>query len=146
MRNSLLALTLVALTATGTAAAMDAEEVIKYRNSVMKAYAGHTGAASRIVRGKVDYKDQLGFHATAMRDISLLIEGLFPEDSDFGETRAKAEIWSKPEEYKQAMKDNQQAAEAFLKAVNDGTADAAGFKAVTDSCKGCHDKFRAEDD
>ncbi len=146
MKRMLLVSTLATLVMTGPVAAMDAEDIIKYRNSVMKAYAGHTGAASRIVRGKVDYVEQLAMHATAMRDISLVIDDLFPEDSDFGETRAKAEVWSKPDEYKKAMEENQQAAEAFLKAVNDGTANAETFKAVTDTCKGCHDKFRAEEE
>ena len=62
---------MVLLATTGTTWSADSEEIIKYRNSVMKAYAGHTGAASRIVRGKVDYTDQLSLHATAMRDISM---------------------------------------------------------------------------
>ncbi|HBE92226.1 MAG TPA: hypothetical protein DDW55_06745 [Gammaproteobacteria bacterium] len=139
---------MVLLATTGTTWSADSEEIIKYRNSVMKAYAGHTGAASRIVRGKVDYTDQLSLHATAMRDISMLTGDLFPADSDFGETRAKDEVWSKRDEFNEAVKENQQAAEAFLKVVNSGDAStqAESFKALTDSCKGCHDKFRSEEE
>jgi cytochrome c556 len=143
----------------GVAWSADGEEIIKYRISVMKAYAGHTGAAARIVRGKVDYTDQLPLHATAMRDISplhatamrdisMLIGDLFPEDSDFGETRAKEEVWSKRDEFNQAVKKNQETTEAFLKSVNSGDASARAesFKALTDSCKACHEKFRSEEE
>jgi cytochrome c556 len=132
----------------GVAWSADGEEIIKYRISVMKAYAGHTGAAARIVRGKVDYTDQLPLHATAMRDISMLIGDLFPEDSDFGETRAKEEVWSKRDEFNQAVKKNQETTEAFLKSVSSGDAAtrAESFKALTDSCKACHEKFRSEEE
>lgn len=131
---------------TGTTWSADSEDIIKYRNSVMKAYAGHTGAAARIVRGKVDYTEQLSLHATAMRDVSMLTGDLFPEGSDFGETRAKDEVWSKRDEFNEAVTKNQQAAEAFLKVVSEGGAAAESFKALTDTCKGCHDKFRSEEE
>ena len=148
MKMKSIALGLALLSVTSTTWSADSEEIIKYRNSVMKAYAGHTGAAARIVRGKVDYTDQLPLHATAMRDISMLIGDLFPEDSDFGETRAKDEVWSKRGEFNEAINKNQQATEAFLKVVKSGDASAQteSFKALTDSCKGCHDKFRSEEE
>ena len=82
MKIKVITLGMVLLATTGTTWSADSEDIIKYRNSVMKAYAGHTGAAARIVRGKVDYTDQLLMHATAMRDISMLVGKLFPEDSD----------------------------------------------------------------
>lgn len=148
MKIKLISLIMVLLGVTGAAWAVEGEEIIKYRISVMKAYAGHTGAAARIVRGKVDYTDQLPLHATAMRDISILAGDLFPEDSDFGETRAKEEVWSKRDEFNQAVNKNQEAAEAFLKTVNSGDASARteSFKALTDSCKACHEKFRSEEE
>lgn len=148
MKKMSIALTIVLLATAGAGWSADSEEIIKYRESVMKAYAGHTGAAARIVRGKVDYTDQLVLHATAMRDLSLLIDTLFPEGSDFGDTHAKEEVWSKREEFNQAIEKNQQAAADFFKVVSskDSAAQADAFKALTDSCKGCHDKFRAEEE
>lgn len=129
------------------ASAEDApEEIIKYRESVMKAYAGHAGAAARLVRGKVSF-DNLKLHAGAMRDLSLLVGELFPPDSDFGETRAKPEVWSKRDEFDKAVKENQAAAEAFAKAAESGDMQAAGeaFGTLSDSCKSCHESFRTEE-
>ena len=148
MKVKTIAIGLALLGSTGMAWSEDSEDIIKYRNSVMKAYAGHTGAAARIVRGKVDYTDQLLMHATAMRDISMLVGKLFPEGSDFGETRAKAEVWSKRAEFDEVTKKNQQAAEAFLQAVSSGDAEnqAKAFKELTGTCKGCHDDFRSEEE
>lgn len=146
MNKKNLVTTIVLLAVSAPAISADSEEIIKYRESVMKAYAGHTGAAARIVRGKVDYGDQLLMHATAIHEISKTIGTLFPPDSDFGETRAKDEIWSKRDEFEQAVNKNGQAAEAFLKTVKDGGDTMKAFKDLTDSCKGCHDKFRSEEE
>jgi cytochrome c556 len=128
--------------------AAESEEIIKYRNSVMEAYAGHMSAASRIVRGKVDFQDQLKLHADSMAGIANITGTLFPEDSDFGETRAKEEVWSKPKEFEQAVQENQQAVSEFNKAVASGdkAALASSFKKISDSCKSCHEKFRTEEE
>ena len=128
------------------AAEPEPEDIIKYRISVMKAYGAHMAATARTVRGKVNYQDQLKLHADSIEGISKVIAELFPEDSDFGETRAKEEVWSKPKEFAQAIKDNQQAAAAFSKTVagGDKTKLADSFKLLSDSCKSCHETFRTE--
>jgi len=147
MRAKRLLVALGLLAATVPAVGADSEDIIKYRESVMKAYAGHTGAAARIVRGKVDeYAGQLLMHATAMRDISRVIGELFPPDSDFGDTHARDEVWSKRGEFEEAVRKNEQAAEAFFRSVSEGGDSLAAFKDLTDTCKGCHDKFRSEEE
>ena len=108
--------------------AAESEDIIKYRSAVMKAYAGHMSAAARIVRGKVDFNDQLQLHADGLDGIAKTVGTLFPEDSDFGETEAKPEVWSKPKEFADAVKANQQAAAAFSKSV------AGGDKAAMRCC------------
>lgn len=126
--------------------AAEPEDIIKYRISVMEAYGAHMGAASRIVRGRVEYTDQLKLHAASINDIAGIIGKLFPEDSDFGETRAKENVWSKAKEFAQSVTDNQQAAAAFNTSVagGDKAAIEASFKKLSDSCKSCHEEFRAE--
>ena len=128
------------------AAEPEAEDIIKYRISVMESYAGHMGAAARIVRGKVNFQDQLALHASSIDGIAKTIGTLFPKDSDFGDTRAKPEVWEKPDEYKKAVKANQDAAAAFNKAAAGGDMAAIGnaFKTLSDSCKSCHEDFRTE--
>jgi hypothetical protein len=46
--------------------AADSEEIIKYRKAVMKSQAGHMGAVAKIVLGKVDFRDDLLYHARAL--------------------------------------------------------------------------------
>lgn len=137
---------LMALIAPSYAA--ESEDIIKYRISVMEAYGGHMSAASRIVRGKVDFTDQLQLHADSMKDIAGTVDKLFPEDSDFGDTRAKEEVWSKAKEFAQSTRDNQQAAADFSSSVagGDKAAIAASFKKLADSCKSCHEEFRTEEE
>ena len=63
MKLKTLAASAVLLTILAPAYAAESEDIIKYRESVMEAYGSHMSAASRIVRGKVDFQDQLALHA-----------------------------------------------------------------------------------
>jgi cytochrome c556 len=121
----------------------DSEEVIKYRQKVMKSLGAHNGAASSIIKGKVSYKNHLEMHAQAIADAASTILALFPEDSDFGETRAKPEVWGKRAEFEKAAKNGAQAAADFLKAVKSKEKDLApAYKKLGESCKECHKQFR----
>lgn len=130
------------------AVADESEDIIKYRRAVMKAIGGHMSATSLIVRGKISNKAQLRDHADGLKKLSADIPALFPEDSDFGETRAKAEVWDKPEAFKKAADEAITSIDKFLAAVDSGKQDAiaASFKGVGDGCKGCHKDFRQKDE
>jgi cytochrome c556 len=148
MKKYILTAAAVLLVGAVPSHAQEAEDIIKYRNSVMEAYAGHMGASARIVRGRVDiYKGQLKMHADSMESIAKTVGTLFPVDSDFGDTRAKAEIWEQKDEFNKAVNANENAAVEFNKAVSGGDTEAIGktFKALSDSCKSCHEKFRTEE-
>jgi cytochrome c556 len=148
-KTLLTTLVLFTLGTLSVRAESDPEQLIKYRQNVMKAAGGHAGAITAIVRGKVEYADQLLAHARALNDITQSIPSLFPEDSDFGETHAKAEVWDKPKEFEQAAEKAAQASEAFLQAVQEG-ADKKTLRArlrdVGDGCKGCHKEFREKEE
>jgi cytochrome c556 len=123
--------------------AAEPEDIIKYRQSVMKAVGGHTGAAGAIVQGKVDYKSDLVEHAHALQVLTRDIPGLFPKDSDFGETRARKDRAN----FEKHAKDAKDKAEAFAKAAKGGDQKAivASFKELGESCKACHKEFRKEE-
>lgn len=127
--------------------AAEPENVIKYRKNVMKAIGGHTSAAAAIVQGKVDYKAHLAEHARALQALAKDIPALFPKDSDFGDTNAKDEVWSKRAEFEKAASNAKTKVEAFAKAVKGGKQDAivASFKDMGEGCKGCHKDFRKEE-
>jgi len=148
MNTKKLTISIALITVLAPAYAAEPEDIIKYRHSVMEAYGSHMGAAARIVRGKVDFHDQLKLHADSIDGIAKTISTLFPEDSDFGDTRAKEEVWSKPKEFADSVKANQQAAADFSKVVagGDKAALADSFKKLSDSCKSCHEEFRTEEE
>ena len=127
------------------AAESDPEDLIKYRKNVMKATAGHMAAAGAIVQGKVQYKADLPEHAKALAALLHDVNGLFPKDSDFGDTKAQPAVWLKNAEFKKLADDSRAKAEALVKVAGDVKAAGPAFKALADSCKACHKDFRKED-
>lgn len=128
--------------------AAEPEDIIKYRQNMMKAIGGHTGAAGAIIQGKVDYKNQLADHARALQALTSDIPALFPKDSDFGDTKAKDGVWSNRAEFEKAAKDAKARVAAFAKAVQGGNQPAivASYKEMGEGCKTCHKDFRKKDD
>ncbi len=128
--------------------AAEPEDIIKYRKNMMKAIGGHTAAAGAIVQGKVDYKNQLAEHARALQALTGDIPGLFPKDSDFGDTNAKDGVWSNRAEFEKRAKDAKAKVAAFAKAVQGGNqkAIAASFEDMGEGCKACHKDFRKKEE
>ncbi|MGA7979275.1 MAG: cytochrome c [Chromatiaceae bacterium] len=151
MRTGLISRALLVVCSFVLSAAVLAEsdptDLIKYRKNVMSALGGHAGAASMIIRGKVDYAPQLIDHARSLALTATTIKDIFPPDSELGDTNAKAAVWEKPDEFKQHAMDTQEAAAAFLKAVEAGDKAEMGkkFLALGKTCKSCHDQFRKEE-
>ena len=131
----------------GAAFAAEPEDIIKYRQSVMKANGAHMAAAGAIINGKVDYKGQLGDHTKALQVINKDINSLFPKDSDFGETKALDAVWKNSADFQKRAKDAAQKADALAKVVATGDSKnyAARFKELSDSCKACHKDYRKEE-
>jgi cytochrome c556 len=141
-KTAVIAAALIA--ATASAQAEEPENYIKYRQAVMKAIGGHTGAAGQIVRGKVSPEGALAMHADALAALNADISSLFPEGSDFGETRAKEEIWNDRAAFDKAAGDAKTATAAFAAAVAAGDKEKIGaaYRDVGESCKTCHKQFR----
>jgi cytochrome c556 len=123
------------------------EDIIKYRQNVMKSIGGHTGAAAAIISGKVGYKAHLSEHAKAIAAMAKDIPGLFPKDSDFGDTNALESVWKKRADFEKAANNARAKADAFAKAAagNDPKAAGAAFKDLGEACKACHKDFRKEE-
>lgn len=148
-RDRLFAQAALALFLSGAIAAQaesEPEDLIKYRQNVMKSSGANAAAATAIVQGKVEFKDRLRDHAQALVTSTKNIPALFPKGSDFGDTEALDAVWKKPDDFAKRAKDSQAKAIAFQKAVaaNDTKAYAAKLKDVADSCKACHKDYRKE--
>lgn len=137
----------LALFATATYAENEPEDVIKYRQNVMKANGAHAAAAAAILQGKVGFKKDLADHAKALQAINRDVAALFPKGSDFGDTKALDAVWSKRADFEKRAKDAQTKADAFAKAAggNDMKLATAKFKELSDSCKACHKDYRKEE-
>lgn len=126
-------------------AAGNPEDIIKYRQNVMKAIGGNGAGAEAILKDKVEFKDRLVEHARAIEAATRNIPALFPPGTDSGaDTRAREEIWTKREQFEKNAKDTQEKAAAFAKAAasKDGDQMRSAFEALDKSCSACHREFR----
>ncbi len=135
----------------GVASAADeSENIIKYRQNVMRSIGGHMGAISGVVKREVTFSGHVGTHADSLAATSRTIVDLFPPGSTTGaETRAKAEIWQDWDDFRAKAGDLVAAADNLVRVAHSG-GDAAALEAafgqVGMACGGCHRPFRAKDD
>ena len=122
------------------------EQAIKYRQNVMSAMSGLLGTAVGQLRDGFAFGPDINGVAAGLEAVTMDIAALFPEGTDLGETKAKAEVWSDSEGFSDKSKQAADAAKAFSEAVKSGdkTMMLQAFKGVGDSCKGCHEAYRAE--
>ncbi|MEO5337948.1 MAG: cytochrome c [Magnetospirillum sp. WYHS-4] len=119
---------------------------IVHRQGIYKIAAGHMTSLKAILLLGLDNKDHISYHAKGLQQAFAHHYKPYPPGTDKGETKAKPEIWSKPDDFKAAA---QQAGQAVGKLVdaaefNDAGATVAAFKDVSAACKNCHDKFRKD--
>lgn len=147
-RNICLAMGLIFFSALAAhAAGPDFPEIIKYRKSIMKSQREHMAAASAIIHGKVDYREQLADHVRALESTTKVIAGLFPSGSDVGDTGALEAVWSNRAEFDKRALDTQDKARALVKSVNTGDTQNYSIRLneLLDSCKSCHKEFRKKE-
>ena len=124
----------------------DDESTIKYRQSIMKSVGGFAGALGAITKGDVPFKAHAPAHAQALKGLSMQVLDAFKDEALADDSRAKAEIWSDRAGFEKAAKKFQMAA-TDLAAAADGQGDlGAPVKALFQSCKGCHEDYRAKKD
>ena len=151
-RSAAVAATVSLLVAAGGAAAQEAgkpKDLVEYRQAVMSALGGHTGAIARIVKGQVDV-DHLRLHARAIAATAPAVDDIWWENSryqDYGKTDALPKIWKQPEDFRDRVDDFQSAATGLVEAADTGERGRIieAFKALGNSCGGCHDHYRYEE-
>lgn len=130
------------------AAATAPADAIKYRKAVMDGLAAHVSAFVLINFGKVEHKEYLQGHAEALADLGAQGKVLFPAGTDVGETDALPLIWKEPDQFNKLIAELEASSAKLRDAVvaNDKPAAMAAFKALGESCKGCHDRYRKKED
>ncbi|HET9548738.1 MAG TPA: cytochrome c [Candidatus Binatia bacterium] len=119
-------------------------DVIQKRQDAMKG----NSAQAKAIKGAVEAKDYATVEAKA-KDImgtADKIVSLFPKGSTTGKTKAKPEIWEKPDEFSKDAKNLSKAASELASAAKAGNAADVDVKvkALGEACNSCHKQFRAE--
>lgn len=126
----------------------DAKRVMDERHEGMEEIGDAFKALSGAVKAADPDLPKVQEEAATLARLAPEVSGWFPPGTgpDVGKTRAKAEIWQKPEDFAAKRNAFQQAAQAFNAAAQSG--DLAVIKArhgdLGKSCKGCHDLYRRE--
>lgn len=146
MQKTLIALSLIAATAT---AAFAADDPIAVRKALMQSNGAAAGLAAGMMKKEIDYSPAAGKAAIAALHATAEAYGdFFPEGSDMGaDTRAAAAIWENPEGWQAELDKFKSVSMAAMEASGRaGPADLEAFQAavgpILGTCKSCHEKFQ----
>ena len=149
IRTFFLALTATALLAPlqGALAADEKSDAAKYRSTVMSTIGSSFGGFVSVYLGKVqpaDVETHLVANTQALAQAAQLISDLVPAGSEGGD--ALPAIWKDMEGFQKYAKEAADATASLALAAetNDRGAMGKAFKAVGNTCKGCHDNYRAD--
>jgi cytochrome c556 len=130
----------------GLAVGMSASQVFaqaENRQKVMKS----NSADAKAIKAAVEAKDYATVETKAKELMGNADQvALFPKGSKTGKTKAKPELWEKPDDFVKAAKSLGKAAGELAAAAKSGDDAAVGvkFKALGDTCTSCHKAFRAD--
>lgn len=124
------------------------EDAIKYRQAAFTVMGTHFGRIAAMAQGKAPFDAKVAAdNATLVAEMSKLPYTAFGEGTDKGlPQRAKPEVWKEPAKFKAAAEKMQGEVAKLDAAAKSGSFDAikTAAGAVGQSCKACHDDFRAE--
>lgn len=144
-----LALSAIALGLSAPAAAQFAkpEDAVKYRKAAFTVMGNHFGRLAAMARGTAPFDAKAAAeNAELVASLSRLPWTAFATGTEGGDTRALPEIWKERAKF-DAAADKMQAEVAKLNsAAKSGNLDQikAAVGATGESCKACHDAYRAK--
>lgn len=148
MRVMIAVVAVFSMWSSAAVAQVKPEDAIHYRQAQFSVILWNWMPMNGMVRGRIPF-DAKEFAKRAERVAAVapqLLEG-FPSGSNAGaETEAKAEIWASFADFTAKMKSFEQASAALATTAKGGDEAAikAQFAKVGESCKACHDKYKAE--
>ena len=148
MRNTLtgVILSIALCSSAAIAEHQAAEDVAKYRQSIMKALSGHNGAIRLIVAGKAGDPDKLAEHIAAIAGLAAEVNAVFPAGSNLDDDESLPAIWEDAEGFAEAVARFEEAAGALHGATGGAMQDIdAAHRELGKACKGCHEDFRVDD-
>lgn len=147
MKKLLLAVSVLAMSASAVIAA---DDPIAVRKALMQAVGAAAGASGAMMKGEMDYNPGVAKLAIAAVNASSHAFGdYFPDGSTSDASTASPKIWEDMAGFKAAAaKFAGDSAAAMQASGKDGPADLDAFKAamgpVLGNCKTCHEAFRVQ--
>ena len=124
-----------------------AERAITYRKAMYQVMYNNFAPVGAMASGKIPYDAKMAAIRTErVAFLAQMIGEGFPDGSNAGVTKAKAEIWSNRADFDAKMKDLQDKSAALASVAKNG--DLATLKPafgdLAGACKACHDKYKAD--
>lgn len=140
-----LALAVLALSVPASAHEDDLPEgPIRERHELMEKIGDNAKKIGQAM--KAGRTDEIAEPARELRDAAPKIDALFPEGSTHPKSRALDAIWKDWTGWQRDSKEFQEASAALVTAAETQTDLQLAVKRLFDSCKGCHEAFRAPED
>jgi cytochrome c556 len=146
--SALVAATVVLCATPAMAQFAKAEDAVKYRQSAFFVMAQNFGRVAAMAQGKAPFDAKVAAESAAVAEYmsKLPWAGFVAGSESAGSTKAKAEIWTNPAQFKEAADKMQAEMTKFSAAAKTGSLDniKAALPGVGGACKACHDDFRAK--
>ena len=123
------------------------EDLLKYRQGVMRAVAFQNGPLNAFAKGEAPWSPAMAQKAVNMAALAVIAGDIFsPASQNIPNSDAKPEIWSKADDFKKALTAFQTETAKLAELARGGNAEAikAQIPAVGKTCGGCHDTFRVK--
>jgi cytochrome c556 len=137
-------ITLYSSTYSDLTYADESEDIIAYRQNVMKSLAANSKMIKAILTEKIS-QQHLSSLSSNIASTAGMLNGNFPEGSDFGETDAKEEIWENKADFSSKIKDLEKITKQLQSAVQQKASNKELmpiYNSVAKACKSCHKKYR----
>jgi cytochrome c556 len=125
------------------------EFAVKFRRSSFTAMTWYFGPMARMAKGDMPYDKALfARNAENLAFLSKLPKDGFIPGSDVGDTKAKPEIWSKADKFKEANDHMESEAAKLAELAKGGNLDALKEQLgkLQKTCKACHENFKKKAD
>ena len=132
------------VTLSAAHAADEPENIIKFRQNVMKGVGAHITNIAAVIKGQVTITANLAADAQAIANGLANAGELFPTGTESGKTNALAKVWDDRVGFDKALAEAQAKAREMIHAVasNDIPTIGKALGALGKSCGGCHKPYR----
>lgn len=121
------------------------DDAVKYRQAAFQLLSTHVGRTGAMAKGEVAFdKATLEANMAIIELISKQVWHAFPAGSDTALSKAKAEVWKDPVNFKTSADKMQVEIGNLSQVVKSGDRASlkTAFGALTQTCKSCHDNYR----